>query len=52
MKLMVLAVEFLNMFSYVAIGYVWLKMLIYIQKINDKKSDFLSIKNCYRKILF
>ena len=39
------AVEFLNMFSYVSIGYVWLKMLkISLQKNKNKDNDFLSAK--------
>ena len=39
------AVEYLHIFSYVSIGYIWLRMLdISIKKNNDKKSDFLSSK--------
>ena len=39
------AVEYLRIFSYVSIGYIWLRMLdISIKKNNDNKNDFLSSK--------
>ena len=39
------AVEFLQMFSYVSIGYIWLKLLIIsIEKNNDNSNEFLKSK--------
>ena len=47
------AVEFLNMFSYVAIGYAWLKILnIAIQENKDNKTDFLTSKIVTGKFFF
>ena len=47
------AVEFLNMFSYVSVGYIWLKILnISIKKNNNKKSDFLTTKITTGKYFF
>ena len=47
------AVEFLNMFSYVSIGYVWLKMLKISLKNSEKESNyFLSTKIATGKYYF
>ena len=47
------AVEFLNMFSYVSVGYIWLKMLnISMKKNKDKKNDFLTSKIITGKYYF
>ena len=47
------AVEYLNMFSYVSIGYVWLRMLtILIEKNNIKESEFLKAKITTGKYYF
>ena len=47
------AVEFLQMFSYVSIGYIWLKLLIiYIEKNNDNSNEFLKSKIATGKYYF
>ena len=47
------AVEFLQMFSYVSIGYIWLKLLmISIEKNNDITSEFLKSKIATGKYYF
>ena len=47
------AVEFLNMFSYVSVGYAWLKMLnISIEKNKNKKSEFFTTKIATGKYYF
>ena len=47
------AVEFLQMFSYVSIGYIWLKLLIIsIEKNNDNSNEFLKSKIATGKYYF
>ena len=47
------AVEFLQMFSYVSIGYIWLKLLmISIEKNNDNSNEFLKSKIATGKYYF
>ena len=47
------AVEFLQMFSYVSIGYIWLKLLIIsIKKNNDNSNEFLKSKIATGKYYF
>ena len=47
------AVEFLQMFSYVSIGYIWLKLLIVsIEKNNDNSNEFLKSKIATGKYYF
>ncbi len=47
------AVEFLQMFSYVSIGYIWLKLLIIsIEKNKDHSSEFLKSKIATGKYYF
>jgi hypothetical protein len=47
------AVEYLNMFSYVSVGYIWLKILnIAIEKNNYKKSEFFNSKITTGKYYF
>ena len=47
------AVEFLQMFSYVSIGYIWLKLLmISIEKNNDNSNKFLKSKIATGKYYF
>ena len=47
------AVEFLQMFSYVSIGYIWLKLLIVsIKKNNDNPNEFLKSKIATGKYYF
>lgn len=48
-----IAVEFLQMFSYVSIGYIWLKLLIIsIEKNNDNSNEFLKSKIATGKYYF
>ena len=47
------AVDFLQMFSYVSIGYIWLKLLIIsIEKNNDNSNEFLKSKIATGKYYF
>jgi len=47
------AVEFLQMFSYVSVGYMWLKLLIVsIEKNNDNSNEFLKSKIATGKYYF
>ena len=47
------AVEYLNMFSYISIGYAWLRILdISIEKNNSKKSNFYNSKITTGKYYF
>ena len=47
------AVEFLQMFSYVSIGYIWLRLLIVsIKKNNDNSNEFLKSKIATGKYYF
>ena len=47
------AVEFLQMYSYVSIGYIWLKLLIIsIEKNNDNSNEFLKSKIATGKYYF
>ena len=47
------AVEFLQMFSYISIGYMWLKLLIIsIEKNNDNSNEFLKSKIATGKYYF
>ena len=47
------ALEYLYMFSYVSVGYAWLKILnISIEKNKNKKSDFLNSKIATGKYYF
>ena len=47
------AVEFLRMFSYISLGYIWLKMLnISIKKRKIQKSNFLNSKIATGKYYF